>query len=89
MKMTEDKIRLYRKATFAAKRTLKVGDKIRVSRCGGIRATYIFSHWDGNWIVSKSGIDDLSANSIDRLNGEPINFSTQGTIEVTRNENQD
>lgn len=85
MKMTEDQINLCRKATFAAKKVLKVGDKIRASRCGGIRATYVFSHWDGNWIVSKSGVDDISANNIDRLNGEPIDFSSQGT---TKNENQ-
>lgn len=84
MKMTEDQINLCRKATFAAKNVLKVGDKIRSSRCCGIRATYILSHWDGNWIVSKSGVDDISANNIDRLNGKPINFSAQGT---TKDEN--
>jgi hypothetical protein len=75
MKMTEEQIILCRKATANAKLVLKSGDKIRVSRCGGIRATYVFSHWDGNWAVSKSGIDDLSANSIDRLNGKPVNFA--------------
>lgn len=61
-------------AITAAKRVLKRGDRIRVSRCGGITATYTFECWDGNWIVSKSGIDDLAASSISKLNGQPITF---------------
>lgn len=58
----------------AAKKVLKKGDRIRVSRCGGIVATYTFECWDGNWIVSKSGIDDLSACSISKVNGTPTKF---------------
>ena len=78
MKMTEEeraeKIEQYRKATERAKKVLKPGDKIRCSRCGGIRATYRFSRWDGSSIVSASGISDLTAMGIDRLNGLPISF---------------
>ena len=57
-----------------AKKVLKKGDKIRVTKCPGTKRTITFSHFDGNWIVSKSGINDYSARSIDRLNGFPINF---------------
>lgn len=69
------KIQRFNTAVENAKATLKKGDRIRVSRCGGIVATYTFDHWDGNWIVSKSGIDDLAATSIEKLNGVPINFA--------------
>lgn len=62
------------KAVENARGILKPGDKIRVDRCGCFSATYTFDHWDGNWIVSKSGIDDLFAGSITRLNGTPVNF---------------
>ncbi len=75
MTMTYEQIAKCRLATENAKKVLKHGDRIRVSRCGGINATYTFSHWDGNWAVSKSGIDDLSANSISRLNGKPVDFT--------------
>ncbi len=71
------KIEKFKTAVENAKKTLKKGDKIRVSRCGGIVATYTFEGWDGNWIVSKSGIDDLSASSIEKLNGAPIDFTTK------------
>lgn len=74
-RMSEEQIARCRLATENAKKVLKPGDRIRCSRCGGIRATYTFSHWDGNWAVSKSGISDLSANSIDRLNGQPVTFA--------------
>jgi len=57
-----------------AKKVLKPGDRIRVTRCGGIVATYTFSHFEGYWIVSKSGIDDLSPASVFKLNGKPVNF---------------
>lgn len=76
MKMSPERIEKAKLAIENAKKILKEGDRIRVSRCGGIVATYTFSHWDGNWIVSKSGIDDLSASSISRVNGQPVKFET-------------
>lgn len=57
-----------------AKQVLKQGDRIRVTHCPGTKRTITFDHWDGNWIVSKSGKDDYSAMSIDMLNGKPISF---------------
>ena len=81
MKMTEEeraeKIKQSRKATERAKKVLKPGDKIRSRRCPGRLVTYRFSHWDGSWIVSASGIDDIAAVNIDRLNGQPISFKSE------------
>lgn len=57
-----------------AKKTLKQGDRIRLTHCPGTKRTITFDHWDGNWIVSKSGKDDYSAMGIDKLNGQPISF---------------
>lgn len=79
--MTEEeraeKIQQHRKATELAKKVLKSGDKIRCSRCPGRLVTYRFSHWDGSWIVSASGINDIAAMNIDRLNGQPISFQSE------------
>lgn len=77
--MTEEQrneqLALFAKAVAAAKTVLKPGDRIRVTKCPGTKRTITFSHWDGNWIVSKSGIDDYAASCIDRLNGQPISFT--------------
>ena len=53
---------------------LRKGDRIRVSRCGGIVVTYTFEEWDGVWIRSKSGIDDLHPLNILKVNGIPVCF---------------
>jgi len=62
------------RAISAAKKILQKGDRIRVTRCPGTKRWVMFDHWDGNWIVSKSGIDDISAGTIDMLNGDPVDF---------------
>ena len=61
-------------ATKNAKKVLRVGDRVRVTKCPGTKRTITFSHWDGPWIVSKSGIDDYSATTVDRVNGIAVNF---------------
>lgn len=58
-----------------AKQVLKPGDRIRVMKCPGTKRWIIFDHWDGNWIVSRSGITDYWPLSIDRLNGNRVDFS--------------
>lgn len=73
-KMTLKLIEEHKLATKNAQDVLCVGDKIRASRCGGIKSTYTFLRWENDFIVSKSGIDDISALNIDRLNGRPVNF---------------
>ena len=60
-----------------AKRVLKPGDRLRVTKCPGTKRWITFAGWDGIWIVSKSGINDFSPRCVDRLNGQTIDF-TQG-----------
>lgn len=58
-----------------AKKTLKPGDRLRVTKCSGTKRWITFSHWDGHWIVSKSGIDDYHPITVDMLNGQPVDFT--------------
>ena len=61
-------------AADAARAVLKPGDRIRASRGCGPKATYTFAGWDGPWIVSRSGINDIAASSIVAVNGRPVIF---------------
>ena len=60
-----------------AKKVLKIGDRIRATRgCNPRPHIFIFDGWDGNWIVSKSGINDIYAGHITHVNGIIVNFNT-------------
>lgn len=65
----------FRDTTAKAMAILKLGDRIRITNRQGRRVYVEFSHWDGRWIVSKSGVQDIPANAIDRINGQPIDFT--------------
>ena len=54
---------------------LQPGDKIRTSRCGGNKINVTFAGWDKKWATSKSGIDDIGAADIDKVNGVTVNLS--------------
>lgn len=62
------------KATKAAKKVLKKGDRITVTKCPGTKRWIIFDHWEGTEIISASGGREYAATSISRLNGEPVDF---------------
>jgi len=64
-------------ATAQAKTTLKRGDRLRVTKCPGTKRWITFECWDGDWIVSKSGINDYHAINIDMVNDKAINFPIQ------------
>jgi hypothetical protein len=65
-----------------AKRTLKVGDRITASRCGG-RSTFTFDGWDGRWLVSRSGRDDIAPICILRINGvHVVNPGIEAAMEL-------
>lgn len=81
MAVSEESRRRTIQATERAKKVLKRGDRIRAGRCGGIFRTYTFDSWDGMWIVTKSGICDIAATAIDRLNGVDIDFSRREDIQ--------
>lgn len=70
-----NRIKLYKLATDHAKTTLKRGDRLRVTRCPGTKRWVTFDHWDGSWIVTKSGIDDIHAINVDRVNDRDIDFT--------------
>lgn len=63
------------RAFAAAKAVLRPGDRLRVTKCPGTKRWIAFACWSGQAIVSKSGIDDFSPLCVDRLNGEPVDFS--------------
>lgn len=68
---------VFRIASANAKRVLKAGDRIRVTKCPGTKRVITFAGWDGDWIVSKSGINDYAASCVDMVNGESVNFCAQ------------
>jgi len=70
----EERRQRFYKAAETAKQILKAGDRIRVTKCPGTKRTITFSHFDGPWIVSKTGINDYSPSSVDLVNGQPVNF---------------
>jgi len=72
------RVKLSKLATDSAKNTLKRGDRLRVTRCPGTKRWVTFDHWDGYWIVTKSGIDDIHAINVDRVNTESVDFTTKG-----------
>jgi hypothetical protein len=61
-------------ATSNAKAVLKKGDRVRVKKCPGTKRIISFSHWDGQWMVSKSGINDYHAINVDMVNCELVDF---------------
>lgn len=68
-----------------ARKILKPGDRLRVTKCPGTRRWITFAGWDGKWIVSKSGKNDYAAICVDRLNKNVVDFtkpaSTNGVVE--------
>lgn len=63
---------LGKKAETLAKRKLKKGDRVSITKCPGTKRTFTFDHWDGHWMVSKSGINDYAPIHILLVNGMPL-----------------
>ena len=61
-----------------AQKMLKPGDRLRVTKCPGTKRWITFSHWDGCWVVSKSGIGDYHPVNVDFVNGLPVDFAGRG-----------
>lgn len=62
-------------ATENAKKSLIQGDVLIVERCMGKKVRFVFDCWDGRWIVSKSGKNDIAAINIISVNGKPVDFA--------------
>lgn len=56
---------------------LKAGDELRATRaeCCAHEATFVFSHWEGGWIMSKSG-RSIAPTSVYSVNGQIQRFLT-------------
>lgn len=57
----------------AAKNILKTGDRVSCTKCPGTVRTFTFDGWEGQWMVSKSGIDDYHPCNIISINKKPFN----------------
>lgn len=75
MEISKKRKREALKAEKAAKARLEKGDRVRVTKCPGTKRTITFSHWDGCWMVSKTGIDDYHPINVDRVNGLDVDFT--------------
>ncbi len=75
MELTEERKQMGQKAEINAKKVLKQGDRIRCKKCPGTKRVFTFSHWDGCWMVSKSGINDYHPINVDVVNGVAVDFS--------------
>jgi hypothetical protein len=78
--MTDAQRAASKRATERARASLKPGDKIRVTGCGGTVATCRFVGFDtksdgspSDWICSRTR-DDIHASHIFRVNGVPTSF---------------
>jgi hypothetical protein len=69
------RVQRWETAVANAKAALKQGDRLRITRCGCLKKTWVtFDRWDGKWIVSRSGISDISPTHIDQVNNKPVDF---------------
>lgn len=72
-KPTAKQIAAAKQASILAQGTLKFGDRIGRTRCGGSKSTFVFTHWEGVWICGKS-VHDCHASHIYSVNGKPLSF---------------
>lgn len=57
-----------------ARHELKVGDRLRVTKCPGTKRWITFARLDRYWIVSKSGIADYAVSSVDMINDKKVDL---------------
>ena len=62
------------RAAAKAREVLKPGDRLRVTKCPGTKRWITFAGMDGDWICSKSGINDYSPSSVDRINQTAVDL---------------
>lgn len=56
-------------------RSLEGEELTRLLKGRSVHLTYTFQCWDGDWIVSASGINDIAPIGISQLNGQEVDFS--------------
>lgn len=73
----EEKLIELREATARAKKILRRGDKITVTKCPGTKRSIVFDHWSGLEIISKSGQREYFAINISKINGEEVDLNKE------------
>jgi hypothetical protein len=64
----------WRRSVERAREQLKPGDRLTVTRCGGLVVTVTFDGWTGgHWICSRT-LDDIAPSHVLKRNGQPISF---------------
>lgn len=77
----EERKKLCRIAVANAKKVLKPGDRLRVTKCPGTKRWIVFAEWrDGNEIISKSGLGEYHPFNVDMLNDKPVDFTKNVSI---------
>lgn len=71
--MTPEQIEQARRATARAKKVIKPGDRISRTMCGGRKGTFVFTHWENDWMCGKS-VTDCHAQNVYRVNGKLVSF---------------
>lgn len=62
-------------AAETARKVLKKGDRVRCAKCpGGVNRTFTFERWEGDRMVSKSGIADFFPICVTKVNGARVDF---------------
>lgn len=64
------------RAFDSARASLKIGDRIKAYRCGGIRAHYVVAGFTNNSVTTKMGLE-IHPLSIFSVNGKPVDFSSR------------
>ena len=64
-------------ATAIARSSLQSGDRLYISRCGGIKSTVTYrDDWQGCWIITAS-LSDVHALHVLKVNGIPRSFANE------------
>lgn len=72
----EERKKLCKIAVDNAHKILKVGDRLRVTKCPGTKRWITFSHWYGeNEIISKSGRGEYHPINVDMMNCTAVDFT--------------
>lgn len=74
MQISEERKGILARAEQAARAVLKVGDVLRVRRCGGVVSTLKMTGWDGCWITSYTR-NDIHPAHILKVNGKSVDFT--------------
>ena len=74
-----------RRAVEYAKKAIQIGDKITRVRCGRVKSTFTFTHWEGVWLCG-SHIHDCHPINVYAVNGRPTSFDDRTAREPSESD---